>query len=156
MSTLTDVRPAPAIARTYQWAVSDGEYENLSIASTSWAAAWLVDVAMRKHRQGLTPQLTVHLQDRLLAVLWDATSDVMDILKATALELHPAIWRPGGVYNKRAGYDRNEAMVDTGPDHLIAFILDSSGGASHCLRYAKSKGIPVSVHEASSGATAEG
>lgn len=83
MSTLTDVRPAPAIARTHQWAVSDGEYENLSIASTSWAAAWLVDEAMRKHRQGLTPQLTVHLQDRLLGVLWDATSDVMDVFKAT-------------------------------------------------------------------------
>lgn len=66
------------------------------------------------------------------------------------LELHPAEWRPGGVYNKRAGYDRNEAMVDTAPDHLIAFVLDGSGGASHCLLYAQKKGIPFTIHEATS------
>jgi hypothetical protein len=67
------------------------------------------------------------------------------------LELHPAKWRtPEGKKNMRAGYDRNEAMVDTEPDHLIAFILDKSGGASHCLRYAQKKGIPVTIHEATS------
>lgn len=83
MTTLTDVRPGPTIARTYQWAVSDGEYENQFIASTSWAAAWLVDEARRKHLRGEPGQQTVHLHDRLLGVLWDATSDVADVFKAT-------------------------------------------------------------------------
>jgi hypothetical protein len=41
-------------------------------------------------------------------------------------------------------------MVDTEPDHLIAFIIDSSKGATHTLNYAKKQGIPVTVHEATS------
>lgn len=83
MTTLTEIRTAPAIARTFQWAVSDGEYENRFIASTSWTAAWLVDEARRKHLKGESGRLTVHLHDRLLGVLWDATSDVEDVFKAT-------------------------------------------------------------------------
>lgn len=64
------------------------------------------------------------------------------------LELHPAKWRkPNGEKDWRAGFRRNEAMVDTGPDHLIAFIMDGSTGATHCLNYAREKGIPVTVHE---------
>jgi hypothetical protein len=67
------------------------------------------------------------------------------------LELHPAQWRkPDGSKDMGAGYTRNAAMVDTAPDHLIAFIMDKSGGASHCLRYARKKGIPTTVHEATS------
>ena len=66
MTTLTDVRPAPATTRTYQW-----------------AAAWLVDEARRKHLKGETSHLTVHLHDRLLGVIWDATSDVEDVFRAT-------------------------------------------------------------------------
>lgn len=34
------------------------------------------------------------------------------------LELHPAKWRkPDGSQDMGAGYTRNKAMVDTGPDH---------------------------------------
>lgn len=80
----------------------------------------------------------------------DRISEELWTHNGLALELHPAVWRPGGVYNPGAGYDRNKVMVDTGPDHLIAFILDGSGGASHCLRYAKSKDISFTVYEATS------
>lgn len=53
------------------------------------------------------------------------------------LELHPAKWRkPNGEKDWRAGFTRNEAMVDTAPDHLIAFIHNGSNGATHCLKYA--------------------
>lgn len=83
MTTLTDVRSAPGITRPYQWAVSDGEYENRFIGSTPWAAAWLVDEAMRKHLRAETPALVVHLHDRLLGALWDATSDVADVFTST-------------------------------------------------------------------------
>lgn len=65
-----------------------------------------------------------------------------------ALELHPAKWRkPNGEKDWKAGFTRNEAMVDTKPDHLIAFIHNGSNGATHCLRYARAAGIPVTVHE---------
>jgi hypothetical protein len=67
------------------------------------------------------------------------------------VERHPAKWnRPDGTVDKRAGFTRNTAMVDTAPDHLIAFIMDGSNGATHTLNYAKKKGIPVTVHEATS------
>jgi hypothetical protein len=65
------------------------------------------------------------------------------------LELHPAKWRkPNGEKDWRAGFTRNEVMVDTVPDHLIAFIHNGSSGATHCLKYAREAGIPVTVHEA--------
>ncbi|QOT19263.1 SLOG family protein [Paenarthrobacter sp. YJN-5] len=70
------------------------------------------------------------------------------------LELHPAKWRKAdGSQDMAAGYTRNKAMVDTRPDHLIAFILDKSGGASHCLRYAQKQGIPTTVYEATTAVT---
>lgn len=83
----------------YRWAVSDGIYENQFFAGASWAAAWLVDEAMRKHRQGQVAELTVHLHDRLLGVLWDATSDVADVFRATGWpELDgDTLWRRAGV-----------------------------------------------------------
>lgn len=67
------------------------------------------------------------------------------------LELHPAKWqKPDGTVDKRAGFTRNAAMVDTAPDHLIAFIMNGSNGATHTLNYARKKGIPVTLHEDSS------
>jgi hypothetical protein len=83
MSTLTKVRPVRAATKDYRWAVSDGAYENQFFVSSSWAAAWLVDEAMRKHRKGELPELTIQVQDRFVGVLWDATSDVRNVLKAT-------------------------------------------------------------------------
>ncbi|MET4144074.1 hypothetical protein [Arthrobacter sp. UYCo732] len=82
MSTLTEARPAAATAREYRWAVSDGAYENLFFESTSWAASWLADEAMRQHLRGRVPEFTVHLQDQFMGVLWDATSDVSDVFTA--------------------------------------------------------------------------
>ncbi|MCC3299650.1 SLOG family protein [Arthrobacter caoxuetaonis] len=78
--------------------------------------------------------------DRICEEIWERNS--------LTVERHPAHWRPNGVFNRRAGYDRNEAMVDTRPDHCIAFIRAGSGGASHCARYARAQGIDVTLIEA--------
>lgn len=78
--------------------------------------------------------------DRICEEIWERNG--------LTVERHPANWRPDGVFNRAAGYDRNKAMVDTGPDHCIAFIRAKSGGASHCARYARSKGIEVTLIEA--------
>jgi hypothetical protein len=83
MSIQTAARPAHATSGTVLWAVSDGAFENHFLTSTSEAAVWLADEAMRRHRRGLEPSVTAHLHDPFLGVLWDATADVADVFTAT-------------------------------------------------------------------------
>lgn len=59
------------------------------------------------------------------------------------IEVHPAIWRPHGIYNPQAGLVRNRKMVDLGADLCLAFIRNGSRGASHCARLAEEAGIPT-------------
>jgi len=56
------------------------------------------------------------------------------------LELYPADWAR---YGKRAGFIRNEVMVNANPTHCFAFIVENSPGASHCLALANKAGIPA-------------
>ena len=60
-------------------------------------------------------------------------------------ERHPADWRPGGVYNNRAGIDRNQEMVNLGADLCLAFLKQGAKniGTRHCIRIARAAGIEV-------------
>lgn len=57
----------------------------------------------------------------------------------------PAEWRPGGVYNPRAGYERNAKMLDMEPDLVLAFWIGGSTGTAHTISAAHKRGIPVEV-----------
>lgn len=78
----------------------------------------------------------------------DAFADVWAIRNGVAVERHPAVWRPNGVYNPQAGLYRNRKMVKLGADVCLAFIRSGSRGASHCARLAEEAGIPVNYHRA--------
>jgi hypothetical protein len=60
-----------------------------------------------------------------------------------AVERHPAIWRPFGIYNPQAGLLRNREMVDQGAFVCLAFIRNGSPGATHCADLAEAAGIPT-------------
>lgn len=55
-------------------------------------------------------------------------------------ERHPANWRKHG---RRAGHVRNAHMVALGAELCLAFIRDSSPGASGCAAMAEHSGIPT-------------
>lgn len=58
-------------------------------------------------------------------------------------EFYPAEWEK---YGKAAGPIRNRRMVDEGkPDLCLAFIYNDSRGASGCVSYARSQGVPCRV-----------
>lgn len=59
------------------------------------------------------------------------------------VEKHPADWEK---YGKRAGFIRNQFMVDLGADLCLAFRApegEISNGTDHCIAAAKKAGIPV-------------
>lgn len=68
------------------------------------------------------------------------------------VERWPARWREHGddcrcpdrtKTCRFAGLRRNTAMVESGPDLVLAFIRNSSAGASHCAQAAEDAGITV-------------
>jgi hypothetical protein len=58
------------------------------------------------------------------------------------VERYPADW---ATYGKRAGFIRNERMLDTGVDLVIAFWDGRSRGTQHTIEGARRRGIPVEV-----------
>lgn len=51
-----------------------------------------------------------------------------------------------GEYCPEAGHRRNQAMVDSQPDVVVAFWRDHSGGTKDCLRRAEKAGLHIVVH----------
>ena len=64
-----------------------------------------------------------------------------------SVELHPLDWKsgPNGEYNPRAGFDRNQEMVELGADFVLAFVKDNSGGAMNTVAHARKGGLPTKV-----------
>jgi len=59
------------------------------------------------------------------------------------IELYPADWNQ---YGKRAGFLRNEQMVNTQPDVCIGFVRNRSKGGSMTVRLADKAGILTIAH----------
>ncbi|MFE2965541.1 DUF2493 domain-containing protein [Streptomyces sp. NPDC059340] len=70
----------------------------------------------------------------------DAIADQWGRKYGATIERHPANWQING---KRAGFIRNDLMVNLGADLCIAFIRNGSRGASHTAALAEHAGIPT-------------
>jgi hypothetical protein len=61
-------------------------------------------------------------------------------------KMHIEVWKPDWKqFGKRAGIIRNIAMLDTGPDLVIAFYNGGSSGTAHTVREARKRGITTEV-----------
>lgn len=70
-------------------------------------------------------------------------------------EPHRPNWRPNGVFDPQAGFDRNGVMVARGADQALAFDLPCTDpkcrrrephvthGTEHCIRLIQYAGIPL-------------
>jgi hypothetical protein len=70
----------------------------------------------------------------------DTMADQWARIYGATIERHPANWQLNG---KRAGFIRNQLMVNLGADICLAFIKDGSRGASHTAGLAEAAGIPT-------------
>lgn len=59
------------------------------------------------------------------------------------VELHPADWNQHG---RKAGFVRNQMMVDSQPYQLVAFVHNKSKGAAMTVQIAKKASLPIIVH----------
>ena len=65
-------------------------------------------------------------------------------LKDIPVERYPAKWKVDGVFNKAAGYQRNDLMA-TKATHLLAFWDGASRGTKHMIDVATKRGLEVRV-----------
>lgn len=131
-------------------------YRILVTGSRAWTDAPAVRRALNEAVAGLDPlsrpAVIVHGDCRRGA---DAHADKWgqgmadNPLFVVSVERYPANWRPGGEFDRRAGFRRNAEMVAAGADICLAFIKDGSRGASHTAALAEQAGIPVRRFEVS-------
>jgi hypothetical protein len=75
--------------------------------------------------------------DELARTIWTANGEFEDP--------HPADW---GQYGKRAGFIRNQEMVDTEPDVCLGFFKKGAAnkGTMDCVTRALKAGIPIRTY----------
>lgn len=113
-------------------------YRVLITGSRTWDRVDLIRDELERVLPDHEPAIVVHGNCPKGA---DAYADYLaQLVDGLRPERHPADW---STFGKRAGFVRNQAMVDLGADVCLAFIRDGSKGATHCAAAAEKAGIPT-------------
>lgn len=125
------------------------EYSNRKTIGDALLAAWKELAALRYPTLNVpSPLIVIHGGCRgadVIAGEWATTMRNAGL--PVIVEIHPADWN---TYGKSAGHRRNQEMVDTKPDLVLAFPLGESPGTRSCIRMAERARLPVVIFEAAS------
>ena len=133
------------------------DFRVLITGSRNWLSAHTIDVTLDELLAEHGTLTVVHGACRegadKMAHNWALSVRHASSFAAVTIETHPAIWRPGGKYDKSAGFKRNAEMVVAGAAICLAFVMPctdpkcrrpgahGSHGASHCAQLAEAAGI---------------
>lgn len=111
----------------------------LVTGSRGWVKVGLLratlDALLKEHPNMTVLQGGAYGVDTMAATWANARGVPCDTMKAD--------WRK---YGKAAGPIRNNAMLDTVPDLVVAFHDGKSAGTAHCIKQARDRRIPVKVY----------
>lgn len=107
----------------------------LITGSRTWVSVETIEAAMDWHALGSTDITVIHGHCPSGA---DTIADQIAVARSWTVQRRPANWTRWG---RAAGYRRNADMVTEGADVCLAFIRNSSKGASMCARLAEKAGI---------------
>jgi hypothetical protein len=114
----------------------------LITGSRTWTNISRISSVLAYHRQAFPGATLVHGDARgadwIAATVWDSWGLPTEAHPVTAADWQE---RPG-----RAGHDRNARMVSLGASLCLAFIRNSSPGATACAQLAERAGIPTYRH----------
>lgn len=82
----------------------------------------------------------------------DSHADDWCVVNWIVPEVYPADWETHG---KAAGPIRNQQMLDTGIDLVLAFPTENSRGTWHMVKIAEKAGVPVRVFRPRTGGPSE-
>ena len=135
------------------------DFRVLITGSRNWLSAHTIDVTLDELLAQHGTLTVVHGACRegadKMAHNWALNARHASSFAAVTAEAHPANWRPGGKFDKSAGFRRNAEMVALGADVCLAFVAacarpncpklepHGSHGASHCAQLAEANGIEV-------------
>lgn len=107
----------------------------LITGSRDWGNRAVIEEALSPYSQSSSVLVSGNCPsgaDAIAEEIWESWGLVV--------ERHPADWKKHG---KKAGFLRNQQMVDLGADVCLAFRKNYSRGATHCANSAMMSGIEV-------------
>lgn len=112
--------------------------------SRSWKSSELISKVFNSLAERHPPEEVTLIHGGALGV--DSMAADIAGLIGWHLDVHYPDWRPNGVFNRRAGFERNEKMLALGPDLVVAFWDGKSNGTRHAFTEAITRGIPTIIY----------